>query len=94
MRHRWSFGRLAAACSLSFALAALVHFEHCRSAIAELWIVSLPSWLRSACRASRTPVRGRRSGSTAFDDRGRNVLRFYREGRSPVPAYDRGRAVA
>ena len=72
----------------------LVRYEHRRSVVAELWIVSLPTGFELSLQ------RVEDTGAWAafwFNDRGGNVLLFSREGvrpgPKPTPVNDRGTAV-
>jgi hypothetical protein len=72
----------------------LVRFEHRRSVVAELWIVSLPAGFEVSLQ------RVEDTGAWAafwFNDRGSDILLFYREGvrpePNPTPLNDGGTAV-
>jgi hypothetical protein len=85
---------LVSALGLALAIT-LVRFEHRRSRVAELWIVSLPAGFEmSVQRIDDT-------GSWAafwFNDRGGNTLLYFKEGTQPgprpTPVNDWGIAVA
>ena len=73
----------------------LVRFEHRRSRVAELWIVTLPA----GYEASLQHIEDTGAWSAFwFDDRGGNILLLSREGTRPgprpTPVNDRGMAVA
>ena len=94
MRRRTPPRLLVLAIGVALAIT-LVRFEHRRSRVAELRIVSLPAGVEVSVQHIED------TGAWAafwFDDRGTNTLLFSREGcrpgPRPTPVNDRGMAVA
>ena len=70
------------AVTLAVAVTWLVRFEHRRSRVAELWIVTLPG----GYEASVQRTEGTDSWAAFwFDDRGGNTLLFFKKGNRPQP---------